>query len=253
LVLIAQGLEDGAAIDSLRCVVSSSAGMDSSTKKSLLETLHCDFHECYGTSEIAVASNLDPATARIRTETVGRAVESVDIQILDDHDRTLPPGQVGEIVCQTPMLFGGYYKKPKETAEAMWGEYFRTGDLGKLDGEGNLTFVGRKKEIIITGGINVYPADIESVLVGFSGIKEVAAFAIPNSQLGEIVGLAVVEEPGQTVDLRRMRHHCAVTLADFQQPREFIVVDNLPRNSMGKLMRRTLAENYLKGNSGERG
>ncbi len=145
LAAVAQSLADETPIHSLRCVVSSSASMDVSTKIKLAGTLSCDFHECYGTSEIAVASNLNLSAAQARTETVGQALESVDIQILGEEDRPLPVGQVGEIVCKTKTLFGGYYKQPRETAAAMWGEYFRTGDLGKLDAEGYLTLVGRKK------------------------------------------------------------------------------------------------------------
>lgn len=252
LSAVAQSLEDETPIDSLRCVVSSSASMDVSTKIKLAGTLRCDFHECYGASEIGVASNLNLSMAQARTETVGQAVKSVDIQILGEEDRLLPIGQVGEIACRTKTLFGGYYKQPRETATAMWGEYFRTGDLGKLDAEGYLTLVGRKKEIIITGGINVYPADVESVLTELSGIEEAAAFAIPDQQLGEVVGLAIVPKSGQSFDLRRLRQHCARTLADFQQPRKFMIVDRLPRNSMGKLIRCLLLENYLK-NGGQHG
>lgn len=245
LAQIATQMGEDTPVDSLRCVVSSSALLDTPTKAALLAKLHCDFHECYGTSEIAIATNLDPEGARTRLNSVGRAAVGVDVRILTDRDEIAGPGVVGEIVCRTPMLFGGYFKQPELTAAAMWGDYFRTGDLGRLDEEGFLYFVGRKKEIIITGAINVYPGDVEAALKDYPGLKEAAAFAVPDDRLGEVVGLALVTEDPAGFDLRKLRFHCAAALADFQQPRKFLMLDALPRNAMGKLTRHVLLSRYM--------
>jgi len=239
---IAEHLTDagGKMAATLRCVVSSSALLEPQVKAELLARLHCDFHECYGTSEIAIASDLDAEAARTKLHSVGRAAPGVDIRILRDSGEIAPPDEPGEIVCKTPMIFGGYFKRPDLTREAMWGEYFRTGDVGRLDEDGFLYYLGRKKDIIVTGGINVYPADIESAITELSAVVECAAFPFPDHRLGEIVAVALVPKQPGAFDLRALRIHCARRLADFQQPRKYFVVESLPKNSMGKLVKHEL-------------
>jgi long-chain acyl-CoA synthetase len=228
-------------IPSLRCIVSSSALLEPSTKSELLRTFDCEFHECYGASEIAIATNLDDRSAMTKLKSVGRAAPGVDIKILGKDSEILSSGEVGEICCKTPMLFGGYFKRPDLTQSSMWGDYFKTGDMGMLDDDGFLHFLGRSKDIIITGGINVYPGDIESVVNDHPSILESAAFPYPDERLGEVVAVALVLR-GHEFDLRNLRMHCAELLADFQQPRKFFVIPELPRNSMGKLMKYRLTE-----------
>lgn len=236
--------EDDSAIASLRCVVSSSALLEAKVKAELLARLHCDFHECYGASEIAIATDLDAAAAARKLHSVGRPAPGVEVAILLEGDRVAAPGEVGEIACKTAMMFAGYYRRPEQTRAAMWGDYFRTGDLGKLDEEGYLYYLGRKKELIITGGINVYPADVEAALMEHPSVREVAAFPVADAQLGEVVAVAVVPADAAAFDLRRLRFHCAERLADYQQPRRFFVVDALPRNSLGKIMKHVLVKEY---------
>jgi long-chain acyl-CoA synthetase len=231
-------------ISSLRCIVSSSALLDPQTKAELLKTFDCEFHECYGASEIAIASNLDGRSAKIKLNSVGRAAPGVEIKIIGKDAEALASGQAGEIVCKTPMIFRGYFKRPDLTRLAMWGEYFRTGDIGKLDDEGFLYFLGRSKDIIITGGINVYPQDIEAVVNEHPSILESAAFPFPDERLGEVVAVALVPAADEEFDLRKLRFHCCALLADFQQPRRFFVMTELPRNSMGKLMKFRLVDMF---------
>lgn len=244
-------------VASMRCLVSSSAALDAKLKAELIKQFQADFHECYGASEIAIASNLDPATIATYPQaigSVGKPAPGVALKIIDDQGQALAVGQVGEIVCKTPMLFGGYFNRPQLTAKAMWGDYFRTGDLGRLDADGLLYFCGRLKDLIISGGINIYPQDVEQVVNAFSGVQESAAFAYPDARLGEVVAVALVAKPcvlppaqaGQAthVDLRGLRFFCSEHLADFQQPRKWFVIDALPKNAMGKLVRQTLIQSF---------
>lgn len=235
---------DACDIASLRCIVSSSALLDSSVKADLLTKFDCEFHECYGASEIAIASNLDGVSARAKLQSVGIAAPGVDVKIVGKNDEVLPIGLAGEIVCKTAMLFGGYYKRPDLTQAAMWGEYFRTGDMGKLDEDGFLYYLGRTKDIIISGGINIYPTDIELVINAYASVIESAAFAFPDERLGEVVAVAIVPVNKPEFDLRQLRFHCCERLADFQQPRKFFVVDELPKNGMGKLMKFQLVKTF---------
>ena len=233
--------------ESLRCVVSSSALLEARIKEDLAAKLHCEFHECYGASEIAIASNLNAAGARRKLKSVGIAAAGVEIRILGEDDRLVATGERGEIVCKTPMLFGGYYKRPEQTRQAMWGEFFRTGDLGCLDDDGFLFYLGRKKDLIITGGINVFPADVESVIAECGLTLEAAAFSIPDQRLGEIVAVALVPKSPEDFKLKALRHYCATHLADYQQPRKWFVLDALPKNAMGKIMKSALQVRYGNG------
>lgn len=229
---------------SLRCLVSSSAQLEPKLKIELLSYLPCDFHECYGTSEIAIASNLSRQDDETKMTSVGKAALGVDIVILDDNEKELGADKPGEIACKTPMRFAGYYKRDDLTKAAMWGEYFKTGDTGKLDPDGFLYFLGRKKDIIITGGINVYPQDIETVMLQHPMVSECAAIALPDEHLGEIVGVVIVTQNKNNLNTRELQRLAAKQLADFQQPRRYIFVDEMPRNRMGKIMKRDLVKAY---------
>jgi len=229
---------------SLRCLVSSSAQLDARLKAELLSYLPCDFHECYGTSEIAIASNLSRRDGESKLTSVGTAAPGVDIVILDEAGKELGLEQPGEIACKTPMRFAGYYKRNDLTEAAMSGEYFKTGDLGRLDADRFLYFLGRKKDIIITGGINVYPQDIENAMLQHPMVCECAAIALPDEQLGEIVGVAVVLQNRDNFKTRELQRLAAKHLADYQQPRRYIILDELPKNRMGKVMKRELIKKY---------
>ena len=221
----------------LRCVVSSSALLEPDVKRLLVRQLNCEFHECYGASEVAIVTNLDPVGARDHVESVGKAIPGVDLRILDNEGCEVSVGQVGEIACRTPLIFSGYFDRPDVTAEAFCNDFFLTGDLGKLDEEGFLYFMGRKKDVVISGGINVYPQDIESVLRDFDGIMDVVAFPLADDSLGEVVGVALVTAGGEEVPARVLRRYCAENLADYQIPRAFFYIDTIPVNGMGKVMR----------------
>jgi len=235
-------------LPSLRCLVSSSALLDDETKARLLAHLSCEFHECYGASEIAIATNLAPGAASRKLGSVGTAIPGTDVLILDENGQATAPGTPGEIVCRTPMLFSGYYGQPAATQAAMWGDYFRTGDLGRTDSEGFLYFLGRIKDIIISGGINVYPKDIEDVVASHPAVRECAAIPLPDEHLGEVVGVVVAfHAPDVPPELRDLQRLCMQRLGDFQQPRRFFVVDALPRNAMGKLDKPALRQAYSTG------
>lgn len=143
------------------------------------------------------------------------------------------------------MLFSGYYAQPDTTAAAMWGEHFRTGDLGKMDKDGFLYFLGRIKDIIITGGVNIYPKDIEDVIVAHPAVKECAVIPLLDEQLGEVPGAVVsFHDPDSRHDIRELQRLCMSRLGDFQQPRRFFIVRELPKNAMGKLDRPSLRKAY---------
>ena len=224
-------------MSSLRCVVSSSALLDMTIKEALLKVLDCDFHECYGASEIAIATSIkfDPNSP---IQSVGKAIPDTALILLSDDKKPVAIGEIGEIACKTPMRFSGYYQQTETTQNALFQDYFCTGDLGKLDKEGNLYFVGRKKEIIITGGINIYPSDIEAVLKAQPQVDNAVAFALKDDNLGEVVAVALTTSvPSDEIAgaVQKLRIACATELDAQQQPHKYFVFEQLPQNAMGKI------------------
>ena len=230
-------------ITSLRTLVSSSALLELPVKQVLIDKLRCQFHEMYGASEISTATNINFTQVSNKTKTVGKCLPQAQLRIVDDERKELPVGQIGEIAVKSTLAFKGYYRLPEKTAEAYSEDgYFHTGDLGRVDEDGYLYFCGRKKEMIITGGINVYPQDVEESLQKLAGVAECAAFPYPDERLGEVVAVAIVKEPDSELNARAVQFHCARNLADFQQPHKIFFLDELPKNAMGKLVKGKIYE-----------
>ena len=230
-------------LSSMRSIVSSSALLESHVRTELIDRLKCDFNEMYGTSECSTVTSINFKEAAHKVNSVGRPLPEAEIKILKGNDEEAAVGEIGEIACRTELIFNGYYGQPERTKEAFTPDgYFKTGDLGKVDEDGYLYFCGRKKEIIITGGINVYPQDVESVVMSLPEVAECAAFPYLDERLGEIVALAVVCKEGQTLTKRAVQFCCAKKLADFQQPHKVFFLNELPKNAMGKLTKNKLSE-----------
>lgn len=241
---IAQHLAaDPQPLPSLKTLVSSSALLRPEVKQRCIALFDCDFHECYGASEVGIVTNLAPADCRDNLASVGKALDYVELRILDEHGKPLPHGGIGEIACRTATAFSGYYRRPDATAQAWHEGFFRTGDMGYLDDDGYLYLAGRKKDIIIVGGTNVYPDDVEAVLLQAPGVAACAVIGVPDAYFGEAI-LALVVAAADDIDTRRLRAHCAGQLADFQQPQAYELVNELPRTALGKIQRQVLRERY---------
>ena len=227
---------------SLRCVVSSSALLEPHVRNELIEKLRCDFHEMYGTSEISTATNINFKESLTKKKSVGKPLPEAELRILRENGIVAPAGEVGEIAVRTTLMCNGYYGMNDTMAALMTDGFFRTGDVGYLDEDGYLYFSGRKKEIIITGGINVYPQDVEACILELPEVRECAAFSYPDERLGEVVALAVVVKNGLKLNKRQIQVQCAKSLADFQQPHKIFFIPELPKNEMDKIVKHKLME-----------
>jgi len=200
--------------------------------------------ERYGMTETGMnASN--PWWGERRAGTVGRALPGVEVRVTGEDGRTLPAGQVGEVQVRGPNVLTGYWRRPDKDAEEFTVDgYFRTGDLGSLDGDGYLTLVGRSKDLVISGGFNVYPKEIELLLDGLPGVAESAVIGLAHPDLGEGVTAVLVLKPGVHVGeedvLAALRPH----LAAFKLPKAVRLVEELPRNAMGKVQKNLLRERF---------
>ena len=230
-------------IDSFRSIVSSSALLEEKVKLELIDRLKCEFHEMYGTSETSTATDICFQTARNKQKSVGLPFDEAEIRILrDDEDTECAIREVGEIAVKSKLTCKGYYKLKNMMDMATTDGFFRTGDLGYVDEDGYLYFAGRKKELIITGAINVYPNDVDAVVSQLTAVEECAAFSYPDERLGEVVALAIVVKEDCELNERTVKVFCARNLADFQQPHKIFFVDMLPKNAMGKLQRNRILD-----------
>jgi acyl-CoA synthetase (AMP-forming)/AMP-acid ligase II len=172
---------------------------------------------------------------------VGLPLAEIERKVVGGDGKGVEPGEVGTVLIRGPNLFREYWRKPDATRAAFSDGWFDTGDLGTLDEHGFLTLVGRKNDLIITSGYNVYPQVVERVLSECPGVRECAAFGLADRDRGERVAAAIVRSD-PTLDEARLRAWCSERLVHYQQPRTLLFVEALPRNSMGKILRRELAQ-----------
>ena len=239
-----QLVSQGERLHSLRALVSSSAAIDKELKEYLFEQVGCAFYEIYGATEVAIVTNLEPKDVEHKSASVGKACEGVEVMILNDQHQPLPTGEVGEIACRSPLMFSGYLNQPELTEVTRHQGYFLTGDLGYQDEDTFLYFVSRKKDVIISGGSNIYPMDIEAVVLESASIAECAVVGINDSYLGEVVIAVCVWRQGEEQDEWQLRQWVNSQLSPFQRPLKYFFVEQLPLTSTGKINKRALREEH---------
>jgi long-chain acyl-CoA synthetase len=199
--------------------------------------------EGYGLSEGTCASTINPLEGQRKIGSIGLPFPGQDVRIFDDHDCELPAGQVGEIVIRGRNVMKGYYKNPEATAETLRHGWLHTGDLGYCDEDGYFYIVGRKKEMIIRGGANIYPKEIEEVLYQHPKVREAAVIGLPDKIWGEEVGCCLVLKEGEQWSEEEVIAYCKEHLADFKCPRKVFFVDSFPKTATGKIQKHLLSEN----------
>jgi acyl-CoA synthetase (AMP-forming)/AMP-acid ligase II len=203
--------------------------------------------EFYGMTEGGASFVLFAHEHPDKLHTVGRLAPGGEVRLLDDDDQDVPPGGQGEIVSRSPSMMIGYHNRPRETAECRWlapdgGVWQRTGDVGQLDEDGFLSIVDRKKDMIISGGFNIYPSDIESVLADHDAVIEASVVGVPSERWGE-TPVAFVVAPGS--DAAALKDWLNDRLGKMQRVADVRLVDGLPRGPIGKVLKRQLRDAYV--------
>ena len=226
------------------------------TLRRALEIWGCDFVQAFGMTECPCITYLSAADHRRALagaphllESTGRAGPGSDVKIIDEDGRDVPPRQVGEILGRGPQLMQGYWNLPEATADALAGGWMHTGDAGMLDDEGFLFVKDRIKDMIVSGAENIYPREIEEVLLAHPAIVDAAVIGVPSDKWGETPLAFVVVKPGVEVTFAELEDFCRDKLASYKRPRAFEVVDEVPRNPSGKVLKRVLREPYWAGRS----
>jgi len=232
------------ACSAVRLFISGSAPLLKDTFGAFTERTGKTIVERYGMTEAGIITSADLKKPR-RAGTVGWPLDGVSLRVADESDSALQDGETGGVQIKGTSLFTEYWNSPKKTAEEFTDDgYFRTGDVGRIDPDGQLTLVGRAKDMFISGGFNVYPKEIEQVLDTLEGVEESAVVGLPHPDFGEAGIAIVVPVPNQTLNFESLRTDLKNQLANYKVPKLIIEVDVLPRNAMGKVQKSELQNIY---------
>ena len=196
--------------------------------------------EGYGLSETSPVASFNLPGRERKPGSIGTPIRDVQMRVVDADDNEVPPGEVGEIVILGPNVMKGYWQRPEATAEAIRGGWFHTGDLARIDEDGYFYIVDRKKDLIIRGGYNVYPREIEEVIYEHPAVAEAAVIGLPHSSLGKEVAAAVALKPGAAVTADELRDYVKSQVAAYKYPRHVWFVDALPKGPTGKIQKRDI-------------
>ncbi len=230
-------------VSSLEVVLSGAAALPQATKERIVAHFgEGRLFEGYGSTEAGGITSLRPEDQLLKRHSVGRPLTGVEAKIVDDAGNAVPTGEVGELICRSPLMFQGYWNREEATREVLRDGWYHSGDLGYFDEEGYLFIVDRKKNMIISGGQNIYPREIEEVLYQHPAVAEAAVVGEADAYWGEAVVAWLVAAPGETVDPLTMKAYCAEHLARYKIPKTFRVVPEIPKNATGKIMHRELRD-----------
>ena len=245
--LLAEASLTKQAVRNMRLFVAGSAPLLIETFKAWQERTGHTILERYGMSETAMLTSnpYSPEDGDRRGGTVGFPLPGVSLRVQDDEGVTLPASDIGGIQVQGPNIFKGYWRMPEKTKEEFTSDgYFKTGDVGKIDDRGYVTIVGRSKDLIISGGYNVYPAEIEGYINDMAGVAESALIGVPHPDFGEVGVAALILKPGASLTPEAVLSALKAKLANFKIPKRCFVMQELPRNTMGKVQKNVLREQY---------
>lgn len=234
-------------LQTLKCAVSGGAALPVEVLKQFHGRFGIEIQEGYGLSETSPVACFNMLHRGCRPGTVGPAIDLCEVKIVDDGGEAVPHGEPGEVVIKGTNVMKGYYKRPTETDEVLRNGWFHTGDIGTCDSDGYISIVDRKKEMIIRGGFNVYPREIEEVLYKHPDITEAAVIGIPSDVHGEEVVAIVALKNGASLDHGTLEAYCREHLAAYKIPRKSFAVDELPKGPTGKILKRVLEQTYGKG------
>ena len=231
-------------LSSIKGFFSGAAPLAADTIKDLHELTGATMCEVYGSTETAPYATVTPWGGKVKPGTVGVPLPDTDIKIVDiaDPDKELEVGEDGEIAIKGPQIMMGYYQKPQETAKVIKEGWFYSGDIGKFDEDGYLSIVDRKKDMIIAGGYNIYPVELDDVLMGHPKILEACTVGLPDAYRGETVKAFIVVKAGETLTEEEISNYCREKLAAYKVPKLIEFIDELPKSAVGKVLRRKLKE-----------
>jgi long-chain acyl-CoA synthetase len=231
---------EGADVSSLKVCVSGGSAMPVEVMRGFEEAYGAVILEGYGLSETSPVASFNHPDRERKPGSIGTPIAGVEMKVVDDEGREVPQGEVGEIVIKGPNVMKGYLNRPDATAETIRDGWFHSGDLGRVDEDGYFFIVDRKKDMIIRGGYNVYPREVEEVLYEHPAVREAAVVGVPDEQWGEEVGAVVALKDGASATPEELRDFAKDQVAAYKYPRRVWIVADLPKGPTGKILKREI-------------
>jgi len=231
---------ESADVSSLRACMSGGSAMPVEVMREFEEAFGCKVLEGYGLSETSPVASFNHPDRERKPGSIGTPIEGVEMKVVDDDGADVEQGEVGEIVIRGHNVMKGYWQREDATREAVKDGWFHTGDMGRIDEDGYFSIVDRKKELIIRGGYNVYPREVEEVLYEHPAVEAAAVIGMPDERMGEEVGAAVVLKKGEQIGEDELRDFVKAEVAAYKYPRRIWFVDDLPKGPTGKILKREI-------------
>jgi long-chain acyl-CoA synthetase len=232
-------------ISSLRHIIHAAAPCPADVKRAMIEWWGPVIYEFYGSTESGAVTFANSEDALNKPGTVGKIAPGAELRFVGDDGKVLPQGEIGEIYSRIP---GNpdftYHNKPEKRAEIDLDGFITSGDVGYIDQDGYVFICDRKRDMVISGGVNIYPAEIEAALHAVPGLHDCAVFGIPDAEFGEALMAVVEPQPGVTLDIGSIRMQLKSSLADYKVPKHVEIQKNLPREDSGKIFKRRLRDPY---------
>ena len=238
--LILDSQQDSVALQSVRLCLSGGAKLDTNVFQEFKDKFGLHIYEGYGLTEASPVVSFNPMDYRRKIGSVGLPLAGIEVKILNEENQELPPNNAGEIVVKGPNLMKGYFNRPEATKEVIHDDMLFTGDIGKIDDEGYLYILDRKGDLIIKGGFNVYPKEVEQIISYHPKVNEVAVLGVPDPIQGEEVKAYISLKPGKRVSKKEIFYYCQEHLANYKCPKYITFLRTLPKNSTGKVLKRKL-------------
>jgi long-chain acyl-CoA synthetase len=231
---------ESADLSKLRLCVSGGASLPVELMRAFEDAFGAIILEGYGLSETSPVASFNPPDRERKPGSIGTPIAGVEMKVVDEDDNEVAAGEVGEIVIRGHNVMKGYWERPEATQDCMRGGWFHTGDMARVDEDGYFFIVDRKKDLIIRGGYNIYPREVEEVLYEHPAVREAAVVAVPHDELGEEVGAAVALKDGESVDASELQSYVKEQVAAYKYPRHIWFVDELPKGPTGKILKREI-------------
>ncbi len=229
--------------ESLHTIISNAAPLPQSSKEQIIDYFGPGMlHETYGSTEAGIVTNLRPPDQLRKQRCVGLPFPMTEVKLVDGDGNECAPDEVGELFSRSPFLFNGYWNRPEETEASYKDGWVTVEDLARRDEEGHIYIIDRKKDMVISGGINIYPREIEEVLFKHPAIADVAVTGVPDEKWGERLKAFVVAQPGNKLNKQEVIDFCKDKLSDYKVPKDVAFIDLLPRNVGGKVLKRELRD-----------
>jgi len=239
--LLQSGKKQTDVFENVQLFISGGASMPVALLKEFEQTFNVRIQEGYGLSEASPVTCFNPLDRPRKPGSIGKSIVNVENKVVDEFGEEVEPGEVGELIVRGPNVMLGYYKLPEETAMTLKDGWLYTGDMARMDDEGYFYIVDRKKDLILVGGYNVYPREVEEVLYSHPNVTEVAVIGLPHEESGEIVaGFVVVDDPQLTEE--DLKKYCKEQLINYKVPAKIEFLDELPKNTTGKILRKNLRD-----------